>query len=376
MFRNIYWKRILRTLRDKATLFWTWIFPIIMATLFYVVFANLDVMGQLHEIPLGVIDTESYQQDISLHSALESVSDENGDTLFTVSLFGNTDEADIALENGDIDGYVLYDLMGDDPTLVVSDDGLNQTLAKRFLDGYLQIKNSVSIQATERLSSLLEEETYTKEISLSNNPPTEKVNYYYALLAMMCLYGGFQGLITVTYLQSNLSPLGARQAMAPVGRMRMVAYDLLGGLTMHFLCLLIAVAYIIFVLGTDFGSKLWLVLLTCFVGSVLGVAFGAMVSLTSKLKEAAKVALLITVTMVCCFLSGLMVGGVNYTVAEKAPVVAWLNPAARITDAFYCLYYYDTYERFFLNIGIILIMALAMLTVTALFVRRQRYDSI
>jgi ABC-2 type transport system permease protein len=80
--------------------------------------------------------------------------------------------------------------------------------------------------------------------------------------------------------------------------------------------------------------------------------------------------------MVCCFLSGMMVGGINYVIAEKAPIVSWLNPAARITDAFYCLYYYDTYDKFFLNIGIILAMTVAMFAVTSIFLRRQRYESI
>jgi len=156
----------------------------------------------------------------------------------------------------------------------------------------------------------------------------------------------------------------------------MVTYDLLGGATIQYICLLCVVAYINLVLGVSFGPKLWLVLLTCLAGSLLGLSFGAMVSVSSKLKEQAKIALLISVTMVCCFLSGLMVSGINYTVAQKAPVVAWLNPAARITDAFYCLYYYDTYERYFINIGVILAMTVVMFALTAVFVRRQRYESI
>ncbi|MCL2085137.1 MAG: ABC transporter permease, partial [Oscillospiraceae bacterium] len=230
--------------------------------------------------------------------------------------------------------------------------------------------------AAGRLPELFEPVSYTHEISLSENPPTEKVSYFYALLAMCCLYGGIQGMITVTYMQANLSPLGARTTMAPAGRFRMVTYDLLGGLSLQFLSLTTVVAYIHFVLGVSFGSKLWFVLLTCLAGSLLGVAFGAMVSAASKLGEQAKIAILITVTMVCCFLSGLMVRGINYTVAQKIPAVSWLNPAARIADAFYCLYYYDTYERYFLNIGIIIAMAVVMLAVTAIFVRRQRYESI
>ena len=35
MFWNIYSKRLISTLRDKRTLVWTWVFPLVMATLFY-----------------------------------------------------------------------------------------------------------------------------------------------------------------------------------------------------------------------------------------------------------------------------------------------------------------------------------------------------
>ena len=380
MFWNIYSKRVLGVIRNPETVIWTWIFPLMLATLFYTVFTNLDTAGQFREIPIGVVDNEAYRGDTAFRAAVESVSG-GEDNLFGLRLFAAQDGADGALENGEIEGYILTDGVGA-PKLFVSGSGLNQTIAKGFLDRYLQTKNSVETllsqgpEAAAKLPALLAPVNYTEEISLSDNPLTEKVNYFYALLAMVCLYGGFQGLTTVTGIQANLSALGARKTMAPVGRFRLVTYDLLGGVTTQYLCLLVVVAYIHFILGVSFGPKLWLVLLTCLAGSVLGVSFGALVSVTSKLKEQAKVAVLITVTMVCCFLSGLMVYGISYAVAQKAPAAAWLNPAARITDAFYCLYYYDTYERYFLNIGIIAAMSAAMLAVTAIFVRRQRYESI
>jgi len=379
MFWNIYFKRVLYSMRSKDTLIWTWIFPIMLATLFSVTLSAVDTAGRLHEISIGVIDNEAYREDVSFQSALESISGENDNRLFDIKLLQNINEADILLEQKEIDGYIFID---NAPMLVVGGDGLNQTIARSFLDQYLQTKNAVGVvisnkpEAMGDLPVLLNPVNYTEEISLSGNPVTAKVNFFYALLAMICLYGGFQGLTTVSLMQANLSSLGARRTMSPAGRFKLVAYDLLGGITVHFSCLLFTLIYIIFILRADFGSKLGLVLLTCLVGSIFGVAFGAMVSVTSKLKEQAKVAILICVTMVCCFLAGLMVSGINYTVAQKAPAAAWLNPAARITDAFYCLYYYDNYDKYFLNIGIILIMTAVMFTVTAVFVRRQRYESI
>ncbi len=379
MFWNIYSKRILSTLRDKETLVWTWIFPIMMATLFFVTFSSLDTVEQLQTIPIGVIDNESYQQEQILQTVLQSVSADNDEQLFHVTFFQNTDEADAVLENGEIEGYIKVDAT---PKFIVKDDGMNQTIVKSFLDRYLQTKYSIekiimeNPSAVQEISAWFHQKNFTQEISVSQNPPTDKVNYFYALLAMICMYGGFQGLRSVTLLQANLSPLGARRTMAPAGHFRVMFYDLLGGITVHLLCLITLIFYIIFVLGVNFGSRLSLVLLTCLVGSLVGVSFGTLVSVTSKLKETAKTAVLISITMVCCFFAGLMTSGINYVVAEKAPLAAWLNPAARITDAFYCLYYYDTYDRYLINMGVLLLMALVLFGLTAVFVRRQRYESL
>jgi len=377
MFWNVFGKRVLTSLRDWESLIWTWIFPILLATLFFAAFGSLDTDGQLRRFHMGVVDDEAYRRDASLRAALEAVSEDDG--LFDLTAYPTVAQADAALENGRIAGYIMA---GDVPTLIVTGDGIEQTIAKSFLDRYVQISRSVTSILTANPASagdlplMLEQVTYTKEVSLSKNPPSNRVNYFYALLAMVCMYGGFQGLVTVTYLQANLSALGMRRTLSPAPRSRLIVYDLLGGVTVHAVSLLSVIAYITFVLDVSFGPQLLPVILTCVVGSMLGVSFGAMVSATSRYKEQVKSAILITVSMVCSFLSGLMVGGINYTVAEKAPVIAWINPAARITDAFYCLYYYDTYDRFFLNIGIITGMTIVMLVVTAAFLRRQRYESV
>ena len=377
MFRNIYGKRILFSLRDRSTLIWTLIFPLVLGTLFFAVFGGIDTSGLLETFPLGVVNDEAFMQDEAFRAALESVSNEDG--LFELHMFESVTDADFALENGDITGYIIA---GDIPTLIVTSDGISQTIAKSFLDRFVQTRNSIShILATNPAAAsdlplLLAPVNFTEEISLSNNPPSNILNYFYALLAMVSMYGSFQGLITVVYLQANMSALGARRTVSPAKRWKLVLFDLLGGLTIQFACLILLVAYLALVLGIDFGPQVGLILLACLVSSMLGVSFGAMVSITSKLKANGKIAILISVSMLCVFLSGLMVGGLNYIIAQRAPVIAWINPAARITDAFYSLYYYDTYEHFFLNIGIVLGMSIIMFLITAVFLRRQRYESI
>lgn len=193
---------------------------------------------------------------------------------------------------------------------------------------------------------------------------------------MVCLYGSFTGMDIITYLQANLSPLGARRSLAPVKKMKMVLADLLSGFTIHSACLLTTLAYIALVLRVDFGPHFGLVLLTCLAGSLVGVSLGALLSAATRLSPITKTGLLVSLSMVFCFLAGLMMEGISYQVAQNAPAVAWLNPAARIADAFYCLYYFDTYHRFFLDIGVLLAMAAALFGGAVLFLRRRKYESI
>ena len=377
MFKNIYGKRLLFSFRDRETLFWTLLFPLVLATMFSIVFSELDTTGLHNAFPLGVVDDDSFRQDIALSTALESVSGEDG--LFILYKFDTASDADTALENDEIRGYIIADNI---PTLVVTGNALAETIAKGFLDRFIQTRNSIEYiiavnpAAANDLSTLLAPVNYTEVITLSHNPPSNMLNYFYALLAMTAMYGAFHGLTSVSYLQANLSALGARRTLSPAKRWKMVFYDLLGGLTIHFASMVIAVAFMSLVLGIDFGSQLGLILLTCFVGSILGISFGAFITSVLKMKEHGKISLLIGVTMFCSFLAGLMVGGLNYIIAEQVPVLAWINPAARITDAFFSLYFYDTFDRFFLNIGVVSGMSVVMFLLTALFIGRQRYESI
>ena len=57
-------------------------------------------------------------------------------------------------------------------------------------------------------------------------------------------------------------------------------------------------------------------------------------------------------------------------------MLAAVNPAKVVTDAFYSLYYYDSLVPFAEKAGILLIMTVVLFAVSALFVRRQRYASL
>lgn len=379
MFFNLYKYRLISIIRNYQLMIWTLIFPIILATLFHFAFSTLDYENQFHPIEIGVVDDEAFKDDLTFSSTIEALSKNNDDQMFITS-YVSAEEASDLLNNSKIEGFIQ--IADEKPALFIKENGLNQTILKCFLDQYIQtyesIKNIVTNnpEAVSHLKDFFDTKTFTKEVSLTKNPQTDVVGYYYSLMAMLCLYGGFLGFECINYLQANLSALGARRTIASTKRFTVIISDLLATITAQFACSMIVSAYLVFVLHVNLGTNPLLVILTCLAGCTLGVSFGAMVSSCCTLKQGAKTAIIIGVTMVCCFMSGLMVSGINYTIMKKAPVVSWLNPAARISDAFYCLYYYDNYGKYFLNIGIIAIMSAVLILITVFFVRRLRYESI
>lgn len=381
MFWNLYSKQLIRTFRDHTYFIWLLIFPVLLSTLFYFTFSSLDEADALKTFEVALVADDSYETGGAFDQALASVSEKDSkDALFALEKCDSKTAADELLKAGMVYGY--YYMEDSRPKLVVGSSGMYETIMKSFLDRYVQTENTIETVLREnpgamaQLDLLTEVRNYTAQVSPSKNAPTDKVNYFYALLAMVCMFGSVFGMSVVCDLQANLSAQGARRTVSPVRRWKMASADLLEGITVQVLAICVVILYIRYFLGIDFGTQMLPVIFTGIVGSLVGVAFGALVSVTNKLSATVKSSILICITMVCSFLAGLMVSGINYTVMEKAPVLAWLNPAARITDAFYCLYYYDTYDRYFLNIGILLVMAAVMFAVTALFIRRQQHESI
>ena len=141
---------------------------------------------------------------------------------------------------------------------------------------------------------------------------------------MVCLYGSFQGLTSSFYLQANLSLWEQEDPWRPEKKLAMITADMLGSLAVHLLTMLVLLCYLLLVLRLDFGNQIGYLLLTVLVGSIVGVSLGALVGAALRIKVEAKTAILITLSLACCFLAGLMVEGISYAIQQNAPAAAGL----------------------------------------------------
>lgn len=383
MFMHVYTYRLKVGLHDRQMLFWTFLFPLILSTLFGMAFSNLSKGESFDTVPIAVVDNEAYQQDAALQGILEAVSHSEegsaGQPLFAVDELSQSD-ADAALANDLIAGYLVP---GETLGIVVRQSGIRQTILKIFTDEYLQVHSATQTIIQENPGAAAEfDELLARRLDLIRDKPAGTANpdttlvYYYALIAMACLYGGFWGVKEVESIQANQSPHAARISMVPVSKMKVFMSSLLAALSIQYLSILVLLAFLNFVLQVHFGSQIGLVLLGSLTGSLLGVAIGLLIGTLTKRNEAVKTALMIGFSMVSSYLAGLMIVNIKYIVTRAVPIISWINPANLISDAFYALYYYDTQTRFFTNIAIQLVMIVVISAIVVLRIRRQRYASL
>ena len=198
MFRHIFIYNLKSIMRSRDTVFWSLLYPIVLATLFHFAFSNLASMDEFHVIPIAVVESDRFESGSNLYEAMSELSDIDGvigeDDLFRVTVATKA-QADELLKNGEISAYLSDD---DELKMVVGESGFDQTITKVFLDDYLQISSTVrsivgsNPDALEQglLTDIALRTRYLTEVPISSvtNPDTTVI-YFYILLAMTCLMG-------------------------------------------------------------------------------------------------------------------------------------------------------------------------------------------
>ena len=284
----------------------------------------------------------------------------------------------------------------DIPNIVVTNNGIDETILKYVVEEIWQtsniIKNLSEIEIQNKMNNgnydINYHEIYSKvtEIAMQNNDVKMKdvsnknLDYvmieFYTLIAMTALYGGILSIVTINQSMANLSSKGKMVSISPTKKSTIILSSLLASYIAQIIGLAILFAYTIFVLNVDYGSNIGLVILLAVVGSLAGLSLGLVVGTLFKTNENAKTGILLSITMLGCYLSGMMGITMKYVVDKNASIVNKLNPASMITDGFYSLYYYDTLGRYWFDVASLLIFAGILIVISLFSLRRQRYDSI
>lgn len=375
----LYKIRLKSLLRDRVLVFWTMIFPIIIATLYYFAFGHLTDLGTLDTINVALVDADDMPSEFV--EIIEFVEFEDERKMFNVSRKTKEEAAEL-LEKNMITGFIEWE--DSNISLTIQSSGLNATILKTFLDEYVQtsaIVNSIIIQTggnidIDALIADISNRAEYLEVQQRTKDPNNTLLYFYALIAMTIINGSSMGTSEITNLQPNLSSKGIRYSVSPTKRAKLLFSNIAAALTVHIGELLLFLIFLVFVLGVTIGNYPY-VLLLCILGSLAGISFGALLGITfRRMKEGVKIGICTIVSVFGAFLSGMMYPPMKYLINTKAPILGYINPVNIITDGFYSLYYFTSLNRYFLNVLILAGMIIVFSVLTLVQFRRDSYDSI
>lgn len=390
MFFHEFKYEIKSMLRTKEELFWVLLFPMLLAIMFHVAFANINnTTENFHTIPVAVCLEEGTQTD-GFQEILNALSDsEINETPFLEVIYTDWENASKLLENNSVRGIFLT---GDEISLTCAPgnaSGAATTLAieQSILEAFLREYRTNTTAITEIISahpekiqevlSLVEtESSFGSELQLTDGNMDNMIQYFYNLIAMACLYTSFAGSTIAIKNHANLSALAARKCVSPKGKLSSVIAQFAACLLVQFTCIAINILFLVYVLKIDFCTSLPLLMLTAFISCIMGISFGFFVGSIGRMSEGVKSAIMIAATMVSCFLSGLMVGNMRSIVESICPVINDINPAVLISDSFLTLNIYGVTERYIQNLIVLLLFSAAFLCIGCFKIRRKTYASL
>ncbi|MBS3873674.1 MAG: ABC transporter permease [Firmicutes bacterium] len=372
---HIFKYRLKILLSDKTTMFWTLVFPMVLAGLFSLAFAQIEAGERFAPIDTALVDSGGDEAFVAL---IESLA-QGDDRLF--NLVRATESEGLALlAAGEVHGVIAT---GRPLTLSINEGGFKASILKTFVDSYLQSSAAVTRIASDnpaavgRLASLLaEEREFLVDHPLGRGTHNFMIIHYLSLLAMTCLLGGYVGMSEISAIEANLSHHAARVSLAPVHKLKVLAAGISAALILQFSKLLLYFGFLVLLLDVDFGSRTPWVVVTILLCTLLGITFGAFVTALVRGTTGLKEGILLAVSLAGASLAGMNVAELKYIVETHTPWLALMNPAHHITDAFYTLYYFDTYERFVTNVVGLVVFTILFTCGTYCVVRRRVYVSI
>ncbi|MBP3620777.1 MAG: ABC transporter permease, partial [Lachnospiraceae bacterium] len=366
MFWHSFKYSLKTTLRDRVQMFWSFIFIILLGTLFRATFGNAYEKSELRyniEV-VAYIEDEFIMENVS--TIIENITvDEAGEKkLFDITYASSMEEAEELFDKSG--AGLLYSEEGN-LKLIVKESGIDESILSGVVSQYHQIitvmkdvaDKPAEVQAAV-MEQLMNEASKNVEKSISDANMDAFGQYFFNLITMGCLMAATAGVTFTIKNQANLSNLGARKNLGGAGTFART----FGGLAAIWLVLsivtILAFGYLL-IIGVDFGTRIPAVILTIIVGNLLGLSAGYFVGSIGKLSKSVKDSIAVLFSVFTCFLSGLMIMDMRMLIELNCPIINDINPAIWISDAFYSLVIYDTYDRYIQNMIIMTAFSLACL---------------
>lgn len=366
-------------IRNKIILFWIILFPVLLGILFKFAFGSIyENNTKFKEIPTAVV---SENEKSTLKTALDEI-EKSDSPLFKVT-YTDEETALKMLEKGEVEGVIYDDILN--PTMSVrSEGGITVSIIKTFLDRYKStaaiiaetaVKNPAKVpEIIEAMSKETDNCLKIKNYTDGNMNPY--VTYFYNVIGMACMYVSMIGMYTVIRNQANLSAQGMRINAAPGGKLSMILGSLAAGQAIFFVGIMLSYAFLRYVLQVDFGVGFGWSALIIFFGVAAGLTMGFFVGSIGRMNDNTKRGILLGVSMIFSFLSGLMVGNLPMIIEESCPIINKINPVRLICDSFYVMSIYGFNDRMVYNLCALAVWTALFTIFGFVFTRRRKFKSL
>ena len=378
MYFHVFVNSLKVLLKNKMLIFWTFIFPIVLGTLFNMAFANIESEEMFSTIDIGIVNDDNYKNNQAYNMAFDYMSsNDNEDKIFNIT-YGTEEELAEKLENEEISGYLYLDKTAH---VIIKNNGINESVFKYVVEEINTVSNGISKIEFKNIEAISKYAMSLMNSEIKINDTTKKnMSYtmieFYTLIAMTCLYGATLSMYSLNQILPNMSSKGKRVGVSPVSKFKMILASLGASFLTQLIGVLLLFIFTIFVLNVDYGSNMLLVFLLAVAGSFAGLSLGVFVSTILKKNENTKLGFIIGITMTCSFFAGMMGITMKYIIDKNIPIINKINPVSMITDGLYALYYYDTLNRYLFNVVSLLIFSFVLIIISFVLLRRQKYDSI
>ena len=331
-------------------MFWTVAYPILLSSLFFVIFSAINTRGISATVNTGITETNPHRVIFNFIPMVHVISMEQG-------------AADAALREGSIQVFIADDL-----SIRIYKDGTAQTIIKNIVE---------QIKQTDALGIPILPSAYGKQyIDSKDEQNNSMMILFYSLLAMVSIYSMFGSISIPERIQANISKLAVRMSAAPIKRFRIYLAGVLFFVCFNLASNLLYIGYVMLVLKinliTDFAVTVPLLIYA----NLFGTAFGLCIGSIPKLMENTKVMIGVFSSLFLSFLSGMMSVSVKTALDASVPILSKINPIALFTDTLYninILHEYDLAPLFFTVYSGFIALFLSIAFFNA---REVQYDSL
>lgn len=353
--------------KNKALIFWTFMFPIILGIFFNMAFSNIEKDEMLKVFDIAIVNDNNYLNNNLYVNSFDNLA--SGDNkLFNIK-YVSSDDASNLLDNKEIEGYIYFE--DDRPNMVIKENGTYQTILRYVLN---EIEKNKDIY--NDLGYVDNIKNNVKMVDISRDNLSYMQIEYYSLISMAVMYGGMLGLSVINNSLANMSSKGKRIAVSSNKKSNVILSAIGASYFVSLVGLSILMLFLKFGLKADFGDNLFLIIVLSMLGSLAGISLGTLVASVFKMSEGAKTGVMIAISMFLSVLSGMTGVELKYVIDKNFPIINLINPCNLITDGFYSLYYYDTLNRYIRDISLLVIFIMISFIISFISLRREKYDSI